>query len=186
MNLKYYGLGTLAATFTLYLWGAAMHLGVHTAVQAIPVLDEAVETQIITALQDPAVAIPDGIHMGGRGLFLIVSTLDEGTDTFSGLSFPGTLTAQLLVCMLVGGLLSIIVLRVRATSILGTAADVTLIAVAAASFTCLPQWCWYGFGPKFTAVNMLDIVGGWFFSALVLAWLARRLAPPSSGAPAAA
>ena len=180
MPLKYYLCGTLAAMFTLYIWGAAMHLGVHNAVDAIPILDEAVEQQVITQLQDPAEAIPDGIHMGGRGLFLIVSTLDEGTDTFSGLSFPGTLTTQLMINILVGGLLSIIVLRVRANTILGTGADVALIAAAAASYTCLPQWCWYGFGPKFTAVNMLDIVGGWFFSALVLAWMARRFAPRST------
>ena len=186
MPPKYYVCGTAATTFTLYIWGAAMHLGVHTAVQAIPVLNEAVETQVITTLQEPAVAIPDGIHMGGRGLFLIVSTLDDGTDTFSGLSFPGTLTAQLLVCILVGYLLSIIVLRIQTHSILETGANVALIALAAASFICLPQWCWYGFGPKFTAVNMLDIVGGWFFSALVLAWMAQRFDTRSTDATAAA
>ena len=174
MNLKYYLQGTLATTVTLFVWGMIMHVGLHDAIQAIPIMDETVETQLATSLQDPAVALPDGVHMGARGLFVVISTLDNNTDTFSGLSLPGTLTAQLLICLVVGGLLSTIVLKLRTSSILETGINTALIALAAASFSCLPQWSFYGFGAKLTAVNMLDIVGGWFFSGLILAWLARR------------
>lgn len=174
MTRRYYLLGTLAATWTLYFWGMAMHLGLHEAIQAIPVLSEVEETHLVDTIQDPEVALQDGVSMGRHGLFLVVSTLDDGTDTFSGLSFAGTMVAQLLIYLVVGLVLSVIIVKLPAATILGRASTLALVGLAAGLFTFLPQHIWYGFGLKLTVVNVLDITGGWFISGLTLAALAKR------------
>jgi len=63
MVLRYHVLGTLSATLILYVWGMAVHLGFHTAIDAIPLLDEARETKLVEALKHPPVALEDGVHM---------------------------------------------------------------------------------------------------------------------------
>lgn len=180
MVLRYHVLGTLSATLILYVWGMAVHLGFHTAIDAIPLLDEARETKLVEALKHPPVALEDGVHMGASGLFLVVNTTGNKTDTFSGLSFGSTLCAQLLINMVVALLLTVIIVKLPGTTIRSQAGFLTLIGLAAGLFVILPQWNWYGFGPKLTAVNLLDIVGGWLLSGLALAWLARRWAVTST------
>lgn len=172
MSTRYHLLGTLAAMLTLFIWGAVVHMGLHEAITAIPVLDEANETQLIETLRK--VTPEDGVYMGARGILLVVSSLDEDTDTFSGLSLPGTLASQLIVCAVVGLMLSFIVLRIPATSVVGTAKCLALLGLAAGLFAHLPMWIWFGLGPRFTIVNIVDIAGGWFLAGLVLATLAKR------------
>jgi hypothetical protein len=172
MLTRYHLLGTLAAMLTLFFWGAVVHMGLHEAITAIPVLDEANETQLVETLR--TVTPEDGIYMGARGILLVVSSLDEDTDTFSGLSFPGTLASQLVVCAVVGLMLSFIVLKIPGTSVLEKGKCLALIGLAAGIFISLPGWIWFGLGPRFTIVNIVDIVGGWFLAGLVLATLAKR------------
>lgn len=174
MLLRYHVLGGLAAALILFVWGVAVHLGVHTALDAIPVLEETQETQLIKTIKHPPLALEDGIHMGASGLLLVVNTTDDQTDTFSGLSFPGTLGAQLMINGVVALLLTVIVVKLPGTTIRGQAGTLALVALAGGLFITVPQWTWYGFGLKLTIVNLLDIVGGWFLAGLALACLARR------------
>ena len=107
--------------------------------------------------------------MGSRGLLLVVNTLADGTDVFSGLSFPQVLIAQLVICGLVALLLSLIVGQVSGQSVRQRTALLGLIGLTAGLCVCLPQWSFYGFGLKLTIVNIVDIAGGWFLAGLILA-----------------
>ncbi len=162
-------LGILAATGILFVWGMATHVGLHGALEAIPILKTAQEEQVIAAVQKPDVALADGIYMGSRGVFLVVNTLADGTNVFSGLSFPQVLIVQLVICGLVALLLSLIVGQLSVQSGRQRAALLGLMGLAAGLCVCLPQWTFYGFGLKLTIVNIADIAGGWFLAGLVLA-----------------
>lgn len=166
-------LGILAATGILFVWGMATHIGLHGALDAIPVLKTAQEEKVIEALQNPSVALADGVYMGSRGLFLVVNTLADGTDVFSGLSFPQVLIVQLVICGMVAWFLLVIVGQLSGKSVRQRAALLGLLGLAAGICVCLPQWTFYGFGLKLTIVNVLDIAGGWFLAGLVLARLAQ-------------
>jgi hypothetical protein len=166
-------LGILAATGILFVWGMATHVGLHGAIDAIPVLKTAQEEQVMAAVQKPDVALADGVYMGSRGLFLVVNTLADGTDVFSGLSFSQVLIVQLFICGMVALLLSLIVGQLSGKSVIQRAALLGLMGLAAGLCVCLPQWTFYGFGLKLTIVNVVDIAGGWFLSGLVLARLAQ-------------
>ena len=162
-------LGLVATTLILFVWGMAMHVGLHGALDAISVLGSSQEDQIIEAVQDSKVNLSDGVYMGSRGLFLVINTLADGTDVFSGLSFPMVLIVQVFICALVAGFLAMVVGQLPEKSIRQRATLLGLLGFAAGLFVCLPQWTFYGFGWKLTVVNILDIAGGWFLAGLVLA-----------------
>ena len=71
-------LATVAATGILFVWGIATHVGLHGALDATPVLKTSQEEQVIAAIQEPELALDDGIYMGSRGLLLVVNTLADG------------------------------------------------------------------------------------------------------------
>ena len=157
-----------------------MHVGLHGALEATPILKTAQEERVIAAVQKPDVALADGIYMGSRGIFLVVSTLADGTDVFSGLSFPQVLITQLVICGLVALLLSLIVGQLSGKSVRQRAGLLGLMGLAAGLCVCLPQWTFYGFGLKLTIVNVLDIAGGWFLAGLVLARLMQSDSPAAA------
>ena len=162
-------LGMVFATGILFVWGMATHVGLHGALDAIPILKTAQEEQVIAAIQKPDVALADGIYMGSRGLLLVVNTLADGTDVFSGLSFPQVLITQLVICGLVALVLFLIVGQLSGQSVRQRAGLLGLVGLVAGLSICLPQWTFYGFGLKLTIVNIVDIAGGWFLAGLVLA-----------------
>ena len=174
-------LGILVATGILFVWGMATHLGLHGALNALPVLKTVQEERVIAAVQKPDVALADGVYMGSRGLLLVVNTLADGTDVFSGLSFSQVLIVQLFICGLVALLLSLIVGQLSGKSVRQRAALLGLMGLAAGICVCLPQWTFYGFGLKLTIVNVADIAGGWFLSGLVLARLTQSDSTAGSG-----
>ena len=162
-------LGIGLATLILFAWGMLMHVGLHGGLEAITIMDASQEDQVIEMVQDPEVTLSDGVYMGSRGIFLVVNTLADGTNVFSGLSFPMVLTVQLIICAMVAGFLAIIVGQLPKQSIRQRATLLGFLGLAAGIFVCLPQWTFYGFGWKLTVVNILDIAGGWFLAGLVLA-----------------
>jgi hypothetical protein len=162
-------LAILAATGILFVWGMATHVGLHGVLDATPILKTSQEEQVIAAIQEPDLALADGIYMGSRGLLLVVSTLADGTDVFSGLSFPQVLMTQLVICFLLALWLHLIVRQLTGQSVRQRAVLLGLMGLAAGFSVCLPQWTFYGFGLKLTIVNMVDIAGGWFLAGLVLA-----------------
>ena len=162
-------LASVVATGILFIWGIATHVGLHGALNATLILKTGQEEKVIAAIQDPDLALADGIYMGSRGLLLVVSTLADGKDVFSGLSFSRVLMAQLGICILVALLLLLIVRQLNGQSVRQRALVLGLMGLAAGFSVCLPQWSFYGFGLKLTIVNIVDIAGGWFLAGLVLA-----------------
>ena len=164
-------LATVAATGILFVWGIATHVGLHGALDATPVLKTSQEERVIAAIQEPELALDDGIYMGSRGLLLVVNTLADGTDVFSGLSFPQVLMVQLVIWL---------VRQLAGQSVWQRAVLLGLMGMAAGFSVCLPQWTFYGFGLKLTIVNIVDIAGGWFLAGLVLAGSVSREAMVAS------
>lgn len=162
-------LGIAVATLILFAWGMLMHVGLHGGLEAITILDPSEEEQVIETVQEPGLALADGIYMGSRGILLVVNTLADGTNVFSGLSFPRVLVVQLIICAMVAGFLAIVVGQLPEKSIRQRATLLGFLGLAAGIFVCLPQWTFYGFGWRLTFVNILDIAGGWFLVGLVLA-----------------
>ena len=180
-------LATVAATGILFVWGIATHVGLHGVLDATPVLKTSQEEQVIAAIQEPELALDDGIYMGSRGLLLVVNTLADGTDVFSGLSFPQVLMVQLVICLLIALWLLLLVRQLAGQSVWQRAVLLGLMGMAAGFSVCLPQWTFYGFGLKLTIVNIVDIAGGWFLAGLVLAGsVSREAIDVSEGSSSAA
>lgn len=51
---------------------------------------------------------------------------------------------------------------------------VTIFGLAAGIVGQVPNWNWLGFDAMFTLVQMADLVIGWYFAGLVLAWFCKK------------
>jgi hypothetical protein len=51
---------------------------------------------------------------------------------------------------------------------------VLIVALAAGIVCHLPEWNWWGFPAKFTALAIADLLAGWFLAGLVIAKVASK------------
>jgi hypothetical protein len=77
---------------------------------------------------------------------------------------------QLLAAFLVTWLL----MQAKGLRYFGRVVFVTLFGFAAGVVSYLPLWNWFGFPCLFTSVAMADLIIGWYFAGLVIAYVTRK------------
>jgi hypothetical protein len=87
---------------------------------------------------------------------------------------------QFIINLAVSFLLALVALRLRPTTMLGTATTLAMAGLAGSLLIEVSNWNWYGFSASWSTVNVIDHTIQWFLAGLVLAALIRRLAPAAA------
>lgn len=108
-------------------------------------------------------------HRRGPLGFLVY--VEEGKEPWSATPFIMGFILDLIAALLIAYLLSLAAVRLK--NYWGRVCFVTLIALFAAVVSHGTMWNWFYFPAGYTLVNMLDLIIGWFFGGLVIAWLIK-------------
>ena len=180
MSLRYHLVGTILVTLLLFFWGFLVHALLHEATQPITVIEDPAEAKLVTLLDE--IAPESGTYFGKHGIFLshdmtadpsqqdATGKIDQSSEAAMG----PLLMRQLIIDLVLAAFLSCIVLKIRTPGVMGKACCLGLVGLTGGIAAFVPQWSWFGFGGLLTALNILDLAGGWFVGGLVLAWLADR------------
>ena len=171
MNVKFLVVGALVAGIVIFLWGTVSHV-------VLPwhkyTMDEFTDSGAVLD-EIAANTKGNGVYFGEQGVFAIVSVLPDRSD--KTVDIGGNLVKQFVIDVVVGLLLAAFIIRSRSVSILGRAAYLAAIGLAGGIAIHVAHWNWYGFSTSYTVVNVLDLVITWFLAGLVLAALAKKMAP---------
>jgi hypothetical protein len=88
-------------------------------------------------------------------------------------SFPKVLLTQLLCQMFAALLLTWMLLQTSGLSYAGRVTFLAVAGLAASVIADLPDWNWWGYSAKYTAVNLVDYTLTWLFAGLVIAKVAN-------------
>ncbi len=182
MNTKFLISGAVVGGLLLFVWGAAYHMIIPWEKIA---LSEFKDTPaIVQAVR--ANAPQNGMYFAPQGVFAAVSFFPDMSDK-TNLMGP-MMVRELIKDLAVGLLLSVVLLWVGPSTVLGRARLLAMIALTAAISEYISDWNWYGFSGSFTLLSMGDIVIGWFLTGLALGGLMNkmRLAPAPQAHSAAA
>ena len=168
MNGRFLLTGTAAAALTLFAWQTVSNTAIpwHTAtMRAFQNNDAAVR-----AIR--AQAPENGVYFSPQGVLAAVAFTPDLADKTRAMG--GMLGRQLLIDLGAAFVLSLVVLRLAASSPLGVAVTLGLAGLATAGISQLSDWNWYGFAPSYAIVNTVDLTINLFLAGLVLGALKRR------------
>ena len=165
MSTKFIVIGTIVGGVVLFLWGAVTH-----AVLPQPLQSFKNEPALVAAIR--ANTTGNGIYFATRGVFTAVAFRPDFEDKTQNIA--RNLTIQFCTDALSALLLCLIVVRVRAGSVLARAGWLTLVGLAAFTLKELPYWNWYGLSIPFVAMEALDLLGKFFIGGLLLGGLMNK------------
>jgi uncharacterized membrane protein YgdD (TMEM256/DUF423 family) len=166
MNARFLILGAVVGGLVIFLWGAVTH-----AVLPQPLHYFTDEPLLIEAIRGHTTG--NGVYFASRGVFAAIAFRPDFAD--KTLNLAPNLIIQFCSDALGALLLSLIVARIHADSVLERAGWLLLMGVAAFVIKFLPYWNWYGFSAPFVAMEALDLVGKFFIGGLVLGGLFNRM-----------
>lgn len=167
MNGKYLAIGALVGGIVLFLWGGLTHM-----VLPAPMSTFVNDGAVVQTLRANAPA--DGVYMSESGVFAAVSfnppfgTRKDHMEPYLLRQFLSDVLAAALLAFLVAGLPG---------TVFGKAYWAGIAGLAALAMKIVPYWNWYGFSPAFIGMEAFELVGKFFLCGLVLAFLAKKLAP---------
>lgn len=163
--------GGVVGAIVLFLWGAVSHMAMPWANQWVlpfPNAPAAVETLKTLTPQN-------GVYYEPHGYFLATSPVPSGADKSANMGpmLASEFATNLLTAMVLAGLLVAFRTRsLRRLALLGAT-----MAIAASLDVHLSFWTWYGFSWKFTLLNIIDLVIGWFLASIAIAWVLNKWGP---------
>ncbi len=116
-----------------------------------------------------------GVYMAVSGVFASVQ-IDPAVPDRTQL-IGSMLARQAGINLLVALVLAFLVGTAARRPVSVVALRLAALGLAAGMIVHLSQWNWFGFGPGFAVVNMIDLAIGWGIMGLVLGWLAARMLP---------
>ncbi len=175
MRLRYYTIGTLVTTFTIFVWQTLSNtvLYWHTATMR-PFLDAAMAAQTLRS-----VAPENGVYFAPQGILAAVSLTTNGQAKAMGPMLATQVGLDVIVVLLVAWL----VLRLPAGSRTRTGITTAVFGFAAAFVLAMSDWNWYGFALAYSLVNVLDISIQLFLAGLLLETFRGRWAGPVAARP---
>jgi hypothetical protein len=173
MITKYMLVSALAGALVLFFWGFATHSGIPGYVQEFK--DPKAVNDFIRA-QAPE----NGVYMTAEGVLASVILSPDPADSSKWLDRTANigplLIREFLGCLLTAALLAGALAWARTATVLGGAMLLAWLAAASWVASGLSYWNWYGFSPLFVAVDAIDLVGGWFFTGLVIGAVKKKFA----------
>jgi hypothetical protein len=171
MNGRFLLIGTVVTAITLFAWQSISNTVIpwHQATMREFANNDAVVQTV------RANAPERGVYFSPQGILASVALTPNLADRTALIG--KMLGTQFVIDLVVALLLALVALRLRPTTMLGTATALGTAGLAASMLIEASNWNWYGFSLPWTAVNVVDHAIQWFLAGLVLAALMRRLAP---------
>jgi hypothetical protein len=174
MNAKFLAVGTVLGAVFLFVWGAVYHSLTPPEVQGLNAFRN--KSAVMDAIK--ANAPHNGVYFLGQGVWAAVSFQPDLADKTQNMG--PYLVKEVFTDLFSALFLALLVLQTRSSSAPGRAGALVLAALAAGMENQVSDWNWYGFSARFTVFELVDIVVSWFLVGLILAALARKLAPEAA------
>ena len=162
MTSRFLLTGTVAATLALFAWQAVSHVVLpwhELTLRAFP--DNAGAVQAFRS-QAPE----NGVYFSPQGVLAAVSFTPDLRDKTQAI---GRLFGrQLLIDLAAALVLCLVVSRLATTRPLQVATTLGLAGLGTGAIALWSDWNWYGFAPRYAAVNTIDLTLNLFLAGWVL------------------
>jgi hypothetical protein len=174
MNSRFLLIGTVVTAIALFAWQTISNavLPWHMATMR----EFANNDAMVEAIR--ANAPENGVYVSNQGILAAVALTPNLIDKTTLIG--QMLGKQFVINLVVAFLLALVALRLRPTTVMGTATALAIAGLAGSALIELSNWNWYGFSASWSIVNLVDHTIQWFIAGLVLAALMRRLAPAAA------
>ncbi len=172
--LRFFLIGVVATTVTLYVWQTISNglLGWHAA----PMREMSPASTL--AVRD---AVPaNGFYFAKEGILAVVNVTPDMRDRSKDMGLP--LARQVVIDLVAALLLAAAFTRLPRRGPLAAGVTLALIAAAFTTFLAISDWNWYAFPFLFELSNVADVTIQGFLASLVLGWALRRFAPAPKAA----
>jgi hypothetical protein len=171
MNAKLLVLGTLAGALTLFVWETVSNTVIPWHTATMRTFTDS--TAVVQAVKANAPA--NGIYVDSRGVFAAVALLPEAKDRTA---LVGLMLGRQLLIDLAAALIVLVTLaQLPRAAALQYAAGTAALAFAVSTSLLVSDWNWYGFGPAWTVVNLLDRTIGYALMGLALGAAINKWSP---------
>ncbi len=167
--VRYFLIGVVAATVTLYVWQTISNgvLPWHSA----PMTEMSPASTL--AVRD---AVPgNGFYFARQGILAVVNLTPDMRDRSKEMGLP--LAREVVIDLIAALLLAGAVTRLPRRGPLAAGVTLALAAAAFTTFLAVSDWNWYAFPLNFELSNVADVTIQGFLAGLVLGWALRRFAP---------
>jgi hypothetical protein len=174
MNFRFVVTGTLAGAVALFAWQTLSNTMLDMVIPWHAPTIRSFQSNEMAIQAIRAVAPENGLYLAPEGSFTVVSFAPDMRDKSQDMG--RLLGRQAVIDLAVAFLMTLIVTQIPARRARDTAMLFGVAGLAAAALLYFTLWNWYGFPPRWTAVNTIDTGAGWFLAGLALGAVAKRMA----------